>query len=312
MKQRFASANVLALSLFLLEGCPRFQEGPVSFWGNESYVQLGRERIYLRDFGRGPALLLIHGYGSAHDTWAPLLSDLSRSYRVLAVDLPGFGRSDKYAGDYSPPALAQKLLDLLDQKGIKEAHLVAHSWGSAIALAMALQRPERVRSLTLIGAWVYEEQLPPFIRWSRAPVLGELLFSLYYGERLDDRMALAFYNPLPFTQPESVDQVRTAIGRPGAVAAALAAARGQRFTELQSRYRSVRQPVLLIWGGQDRISRLPFAHRLVNELPQGRLIVIEQCGHIPMLEQPSQVLRALHAFLPATTDDPPSRGGERR
>jgi len=221
---------------------------------------------------------------------------LARQRRVLAVDLPGFGRSDKYARDYSPEALAGTLLALLDQKGVRQVDLIAHSWGSSIALAMALRAPRRVRSLTLLGAWVYEEQLSPFLIWARAPVVGEILFSLFYAERLDDRMALAFYEPDPFVQPDQVDQVRTALGRPGTIASALAAARGQRFAALQRRYGSIRQPALLIWGEQDRVSRLPYGQRLSGDLPNSRLVVLPRCGHIPMVERPAQVARQIEGF----------------
>ncbi len=295
------SARALPLAIVLLAGCPRFQEGPVDFWGSKGYVEVNREKIYVHDRGQGPAILLIHGYGSAHDSWLPILGELAQRHRVLAVDLPGFGRSDKYAGDYSPSALAGKLAQVLDQKGIREAHVVAHSWGTSIALALTLEQPARVRSLTLISAWVYEEQIPPFFIWSRAPGVGEALFALFYKERADDRMALSFYDPEPFTHPRVMDTVRTALNRPGAVAAALAAARGQRFTEQERRYRQIDKPALLIWGAQDRISRVQVGQRLVGELRNARLAVIERCGHIPMLEQPRQVLRAIREFLPPET-----------
>ena len=288
----------LGLLLCLAAGCPSFQQAPNTIWGTAGYVAVGQEKIYVHDRGRGPALLLIHGYGAAHDTWLPLLSELERDHRVLAVDLPGFGRSDKYAGDYSPSGLADKLFQVLDQKGIKEAQLIAHSWGTSIALAMALQQPARVKSLTLISAWVYEDQLPPFLLWARAPWVGEILYTLFYKERIDDRMSLTFYEPDRFATPETVDAVRRTLARPGAVAAALAAARGQRLRLLEARYRTLIHPTLLIWGRQDRVSRLHYAQRLVGELRDARLVVLERCGHVPMFEQTWQVLRALREFLP--------------
>jgi pimeloyl-ACP methyl ester carboxylesterase len=110
-------------------------------------------------------------------------------------------------------------------------------------------------------------------------------------------MALAFYDPEPFTKPAMIDEVKTALDRPGAIAAALAAARGQRFKELQERYHTILQPALLIWGEQDRISRLRFGQRLTSELPHARLVVIPRCGHLPMMERPSKVLLELLAFL---------------
>ncbi len=171
---------------------------------------------------------------------------------------------------------------------------------------MALKYPRRIRSITLLGAWVYEEQLPPFLIWSRAPVVGKILFSLFYTQWLDDHMTLAFYAPEPFAHPDQVDLVRTALERPGAIPTALAAARGQRFAGLQRRYASIKQPVLLIWGQQDRISRLAYKHRLNNELDQGRLVLIPQCGHIPMVEQPRRVVREMKRFLAVVASEAPA------
>lgn len=292
---------VLPLLALVAGGCPSYQQRPGKTIGApQHYVQLGRERIYVKERGaqhRGPALLLIHGYGSAHDAWELIAPRLAKRYRVLSLDLPGFGRSDKYEGDYSPAALARKLRKLLDKKGVRDVHLIAHSWGSSIALAFTLQTPKRVRSVTMMGAWVFEEQLPAFIRWSRIPGIGEALYALFYDQRLDDRMALAFHDPEPFVHPKVIDAVRRQLGRPGAIRAALQAARQQDFTEQQKRYRSIKTPALLIWGKQDRVSLTRFAHRLDKTLPNSELSLIDHCGHIPAMERPNRVLSRLMPFL---------------
>lgn len=293
---------LLVLLAGVLAGCLRYQQAPlkVQLAPPDNYVQLGRERIFVQDSGKehsGAAVLLIHGYGSAHDAWARITPALAKSHRVLAVDLPGFGRSDKYPGDYSPAGLAKKLVRLLEKKKVGDVHLVAHSWGSSIALAFALANKARVRSLTLMGAWVFEEQLNAFLRWSRIPGVGEALYTLFFAQRLDDRLAMAFYDPEPFSHPRVVDAVRRQLGRPGAVRAALQAARQQRFSAMQKRYASIESPALLIWGEQDPVSLLSFAHRLDRTLPRSTLQIIPQCGHIPALERPQRVLQLLLPFL---------------
>jgi pimeloyl-ACP methyl ester carboxylesterase len=291
----------LASLLLCAGGCPSYQLRPgKTIGGAKHYLKLGRERIFVKDRGskhRGPALLLIHGYGSAHDAWELIAPKLARRYRVLSLDLPGFGRSDKYEGDYSPAGLARKLRKLLDKKGVRDVHLIAHSWGSSIALALTMQAPARVRSLTLMGAWVFEEQLPAFIRWSRIPGVGEALYALFYDQRLDDRMALAFYDPEPFVHPKVIDAVQRQLRRPGSIRAALQAARQQDFSAQQQRYRTIKTPALLIWGKQDRVSRVHFAHRLDKTLPSSELLLIDHCGHIPAMERPNRVLSRLMPFL---------------
>ncbi|PIE17601.1 MAG: hypothetical protein CSA65_08215 [Proteobacteria bacterium] len=315
-------ALCLLLALIVGGGCPSYQQRPGTTIGApQHYVQLGRERIYVKERGAhhgGPALLLIHGYGSAHDAWELIAPRLAKRYRVLSVDLPGFGRSDKYEGDYSPAALARKLRKLLDEKGVREVHLIAHSWGASIALAFTLQTPQRVRSVTVMGAWVFEEQLPAFIRWSRIPGVGEALYALFYDQRLDDRMALAFYEPGRFVHPTVIDAVRRQLACPGSIRAALQAARQQDFTAQQKRYHTIKTPALLIWGKQDRVSLTRFAHRLDKTLPNSELLLIDHCGHIPAMERPNRVLSRLLPFLARhhgskrTVEPPPTHTSRRR
>ena len=78
------------------------------------------------------------------------------------------GWTDRPEGDYSPEAQAKLVLRLLDQRGVSRTAIVAHSWGSSVALAASMQAPERVTKLALYDAWVYEEQLPTFFHWARA------------------------------------------------------------------------------------------------------------------------------------------------
>jgi pimeloyl-ACP methyl ester carboxylesterase len=97
--------------------------------------------------------------------------------------------------------------------------------------------------------------------------------------------------------------VEFALDRPGTVAAALAAVRGQRYSEVQARYRTIAQPTLLLWGREDEVTTLPFGERLSRELPHARLVVYPRCGHFPMLEAASASNTELVAFLDAPPAD---------
>ena len=141
----------------------------------------------------------------------------------------------------------------------------------------------RVSRLALYDAWVYEEQLPTFFHWARADGVGETLFALWYKERPDDKMAQAFYDPKLVTE-KLVDEVEAALDRPGTVAAALAAVRGQRYVDVQRKYRTIKQPTILLWGREDQVTTLRFGERLSKELPDAKLVVYPQCGHFPMIE----------------------------
>lgn len=299
----------LPLVLALLSGCATFQQGRVDFGVPDSqYFVSDRGRTFVLDRGEGPTVLLIHGYGSAHDVYLDLVDDLvAAGYRVLAVDLPGFGRSDRLPGDYSPEGLAAHLVSLLDDRGVAQADVIAHSWGCSIALRLALDHPDRVRRLVLTSAWVYEEQVPPFLRWSRARGMGEALFTLFYRERAADRFELSWYDPERFVTQEHVDAIERSLRRSGTVRAALEAARGQRFEEVQERYHEVRSETLIVWGRQDAVSALDAGERLEQDLPRARLVVLERCGHMPMIERAARYQSEVLAFLgaEAAPDAPP-------
>ena len=254
--------------------------------------------VYAEDRGRrdGPAVLLVHGFASNREVWDPVASVLQRTMRTIAVDLPGFGASSRLPGDYSPEALAAVLLEVLDALGVKTADVVAHSWGSAIALGLALRAPNRIGRLALIGAFVFDEQLPPFFRWAQAGGVGEALFTLFYKERPEERFPLAFAEPnrVPLAM---ADRIRVALERPGAVRAALQAVRGMRFRALETRLREVTQRTLLLWGREDRVSRLRFGERLANRLPAAELRILSGVGHFPPLERPHETATLLQSFL---------------
>jgi pimeloyl-ACP methyl ester carboxylesterase len=264
---------------------------------------------YLDTGGDKPAVVLVHGFASSLETWDTVVPELGKTHRVLAMDMKGFGWTDRPDGDYSPAAQARIVLALMSQRGIERAALVAHSWGASIALAVAMKAPERVSRLALYDAWVYEAQLPAFFHWSRADGVGETLFNLYYKERPAEKMALAFYDK-SFVTEEFVDAVEAALDRPGTVAAALAAVRGQRYAEVEHRYRKIRQKTLLLWGREDAVTPVSYGERLVRDLPNAQLSVYPRCGHFPMLEAREESTRELIAFL-AEPDDATSISGPR-
>ena len=297
--QRAVCTLALAVAL---GACSTFHRGPMPGEPRTAtYAQIQDTRVRYVDVGKGPAVVLVHGFASALDTWNLLIPTLAARHRVIALDLKGFGWTDRPEGDYSPHAQARLVLGLLDKLGVERTALVAHSWGSSVALAAAMHQPSRFTRLALYDAWVYEEQLPPFFHWARTDGVGESLFSMFYKERADERIALAFYDKRYVTEA-FVESVERALDRPGTTAAALAAVRGQRYAAVQKNYRSVRQPTLLLWGREDIVTPVSFGERLSRDLPGARLVVYPRCGHFPMIEAKDASNRELLSFLDADTE----------
>jgi len=300
---------LLALLTPALASCLSFHTGPMPGEPKTAhYAKVAGARVRYIDKGEGSPVVLIHGFASSLDAWDTVIPSLAKTHRVIALDLKGFGWTDRPEGDYSPAAEAELVLALLDQLDVKQAAIVAHSWGSSVALALTLAKPERVTKIALYDAWVYEEQLPTTFLVARANGLGELIFGLFYDQRPDERMALAFYDKDILTE-RLVEEVEKALDRPGTSAAALAAVRGQHFTEQQAKYKTIEKPTLLLWGREDVVTTLKFGERLSKEMPHARLVVYPQCGHFPMIEAKAPSTAELVSFL-EDTGAPPAAAKE--
>jgi pimeloyl-ACP methyl ester carboxylesterase len=290
-------AWIWPMTLTQLTGCMGFHKGPMPGEPTgATYVQTRDTRVRYIDVGAGPAVVLLHGFASSLETWAAVIPALEKTHRVIALDLRGFGWTDRPEADYSPQGQAELVLEVLDHLGVDRAAVVGHSWGASVALALTLRAPARVTRLALYDAWAYESQLPSFFVWARLSGVGETLFSMYYREQAERRLALAFHDKRHVT-PELIDAVYKAMERPGTVAAALATVRGQRFTEVERRYREIDKPTLILWGREDRVSALAMGERLQRDLRQAQLRTYARCGHFPMLEAASESTGDLVQFL---------------
>jgi pimeloyl-ACP methyl ester carboxylesterase len=279
-------------------GCVSFHPGAVpGAPKGATFVELDGTRVHYVDEGEGPVVVLIHGFASSIGAWSGLRKALAGKFRVIALDLKGFGHTSRPEGDYSPKVQAKLVLALLDARDVTEpVALVAHSWGSSVALEVALAAPKRVERIALYDAWVYHDQLPNFFLWARADGLGEALVGAFYDQRADEKIAGAFYDRAYVTEA-LVETVEEQLSRPGTKAAALAAIRGQRFDEVEGQYKTITQPTLLLWGREDKVTTLEYGERLSKDLPNAKLVVYPQCGHFPMIEAIRPSTRDLLAFL---------------
>ncbi len=285
--------------MLALAGCPSFHAAPLAGAPSDAtFVDVDGVHVRYRDTGSGPAVVLVHGYGASLDSWSSVAPVIAAHHRVIAVDLKGFGWTTRPEGDYSPAAQAQLVWRVLDKLKVVDVAIVGHSWGSSVALAMAVAQPARVRRVALYDAYVYDDQVPGFFRWAQKGGIGELLFALFYRERIEDRAPLAYFDERWVTQAR-VERVEDDLDKPGTVAAALATARGHHFAALHDQLRGFAQPVLLLWGADDQVTPLRFGQRLANELESAELKVYPRCGHIPMVEAHNASTRDLSRFLDA-------------
>ncbi len=294
-----------------LGGCLSYHPGkPPGTPKMGEFTKVGAETIRFVDTGSAPDdgagddrksrgnVVLVHGFGATIEEWVTVIPALKKAgYRVLALDLLGHGWSGRPPGDYSIRAQARRVLALADQRGIDEFAIVGHSWGSAITMATAIAAPHRVKRIAVYNGMFFEDQMPVLFDWARTPVLGEIIYGVFYPDRQDEKMAFAFYEPEKHITEEVVEDLDGLLDRPGTLAAALAGVRAMRYAELQKRYLTVQQPVLIMWGRDDNVTPLPYGERLLKLLPNARMEVYPQCGHLPMLEVPGATTHRLLRFL---------------
>ncbi|MCZ7571126.1 MAG: acetoin dehydrogenase dihydrolipoyllysine-residue acetyltransferase subunit [Ardenticatenaceae bacterium] len=238
-------------------------------------------------------VVLVHGLGGSTLLWQPNVTALATSHRVIALDLPGHGRSGKPPADYSVEFFAGALAGFLEAMGLERAALVGHSFGGHACLRLALAQPERVARLVLVDAGGLGPEISTgFLQ----PMLAGLS-----REATESMLAGLFHNPALVMRP-MVEATHEMLAQPGAwealvAAAGRATAGGSQTEVLLDRVNELTMPVLLIWGGADAV--IPVAHgRAAQAAIRGaELWVAENAGHCPQLEAAEAFNTRVAAFL---------------
>ncbi len=280
-------------------------------------IQLSRGgiKLFYYDAGRPsmPAILLIHGLGDEADTWRYLVGPLSGYYRVIAPDLPGFGRSGPAAPSdpsaprpYSLEYYARTALELLESLGISRFSLVGHSLGGMVAHQIALAVPSRVERLVLIdGSLVVRSQkmsiqsllflIPGIGEWAynrlrKDPDAAYCSLEPYYSslERLPEADRRFLYQRVN-ERVWSEKQRKAFLSTLRSMAANLPGLR----KGLHERLAKLHVPTLAVWGDEDQISGLENVRALVEMQPDVRLLILRGAGHNVHQERPGEVANAI-------------------
>lgn len=252
--------------------------------------------------GAGRPTLLLHGIPLSLVTWRRTIGPLAAGREVIAVDLRGYGESDKPAGaDYSPAGQAAVLGALLDALELSDVDIVGSSYGCAVALTLAATAPARVGRLVLINPVCYPGGPHDLERLSRiklvAAVARPVLRTAALGRRLmAGRLRSSYADPTQAT-PELIDVYYRQLLRGSGERSYLASLRALRQEELVALLPRVTQETLVIWGELDHVLPAGDGARLVADLPHARLEVVEGVGHFPHEEAPDRVNTLAAAFL---------------
>ena len=266
-------------------------------------VRTTRERISILEAGEGDPVVCLHGLGGTKASFLPTVAALAESHRVIAIDLPGFGESDKpITAAYDAPYFSRAVGRVLDALGLERAHLIGNSMGGRVAIEVGLLEPERVGKIALLSpalAWLRDRQwrwllqvpLPKLGLIQPAPraITEAIVRRLVPGG--DDGWSAA-----------GVDEFVRSYLTPRGRHAFYEAARNIYLDEphgdegLWTRLERLGPETLFVWGRHDQLVPISFMRYVEETLPSARHLELS-CGHVPQLERPRETHAAIRDLL---------------
>jgi len=246
-----------------------------------------------RTEGHGPPVVLLHGIGGSHAVWNDIIPGLAKEFRVVAPDLRGHGRTAAPAGSqFTFKEMMGDVLRLADEQGIDSAHWVGLSGGALLALRIALDHPERVRSLTLVSGAAYTDAHTRSVaeRWSET-----------YAKEGPDRFALRMLKDLYYpdwieANLDFADALREQVKHQDFTPAVRWGRSMGTFDE-RNRIASVARPTLIVQAMDDAVVDASHGRILRQSIPGAQIRIFAQTGHMVPTERPPELLDAILKFL---------------
>jgi pimeloyl-ACP methyl ester carboxylesterase len=324
-------ARVLVISLLalvigplLIPIPPAGEYSPAELAGPEShFADVDGLRLHYHQAGNGDlGIVLLHGFAASTFSWQEVMEPMSRWGKVIAFDRPAFGLTSRpmpgeWTGrnPYGVISQVDLTIGLMDELGMYRAILVGHSGGGTVAVLTALRHPDRIQALVLEAPSIYDRDTVPqpvraLLASPQARRLGPLVVRYLvsvYGER-GIRMAWHDENRDLTAVIEGYEVPKQVRDWDRALWETVVAAEP---VDLPDRVREIRAPTLVISGDDDQIVPLERSFRVAEEMPNARLEIIQQCGHLPHEECPEAFLAAVEPFISTLAGDRGRESGER-
>ncbi|MBD0272016.1 MAG: alpha/beta fold hydrolase [Acetobacteraceae bacterium] len=263
------------------------------------FVQAAGARLHVRDTGPrdAPAVLLLHGFGASLHTWEDWARLLEADFRVVRLDLPGFGLTGPDpTGDYTDARTVEVLSALMDELGIRRAAVVGSSMGGRIAWFFAAAAPERVEKLALMAPDGFAGPGREYGKAPRVPLLARLLPYVLPDRLLRPMLARAYGDPSVLAEAVYA-RYRDMLLAPGVRRAILARVGQSVLLEPEPLLRRISVPTLLVWGEKDALVPFRNAADYAEVLPDSATVSFPELGHVPHEEAPARSLAPVRAFL---------------
>jgi len=306
MKTPLSIRLILGLAIALLTACgtqPEQSHIIEKYTDSASrFIDIQGNRIHYKDEGSGEVLVLIHGTASSLHTWDQWQQHLSKQFRVIRMDLPGFGLTgpDKLHRYEIADDIAF-LKAFLIALNINEAHLIGNSLGGRIAWQYALEFPEEVKTLTLMNALGYPQaSWPPAIQLAMLPGM-ETLMPIFSSRFIFSQSLKDIYYDRGLITDKTIDryfELSLVAGNTEAFPKRVKAKLDDQSAAIQH----IRVPTLILWGKEDQYFPVANAEKFAADIPDAQIKPYEHVGHLPMEEIPNQSSADLLSFLQAQSD----------
>ena len=257
------------------------------------------------EYGSGDPIIMLHGFGASAYSFRKIAEPLAENYRVILIDMKGFGYSDKPDDDkYSPFDQAEIIAGFIRDNNLENVTLLGNSYGGGIALFTYLRLMDEgdnpVKRLILIDSAGYEQKLPFYIAVLRVPCVSRLVVLLTTDE-FNARHVLkkASFDKSMVTD-EMVKNYAAPMKTEGATDALLSTAArlfDQDVKDMSKRYKEIEARTLIIWGEHDEIIPLFIGKRFDKEIPNSELHIFPECGHVPQEEKPERTVEVIRGFM---------------
>jgi len=245
-------------------------------------------------------VVLLHGFASSTYSWEKIDYRLhEEGYHVWSLDLKGFGWSDKPRnGDYDILTIMEELNKWMVAMKIDDAIVVANSYGGGVALLLSFNYPKRIKKMVLIDNAGLRMRLPSVMHLISLPLAG-LVGKIIFGRWMVKLIVREVFHNKRLITDEQIDAYHARMSTTNATDAQIALCRAIDFDKYElyySRIREIKQKTLIVWGKNDAWIPLELGYRLNDMLPDARLVIIPECGHIPQEEKPETVFRLVLDF----------------
>ena len=266
----------------------------------EQYACVEGLRLCYQDFGEGDTILIIPGLGTSIDFWQGVIPVFAEQFRVVAVDPPGFGKSDKPDASYDLSWMDSKILAFMDQMGIERANVIGGSMGGHLGLLLALDHPERVEKLVMMGSTGDWAAPGPVLAFGLKNLWSEYLVTDYLRNHWPQLFKLMVSHPNAMSDSLLRYQMAVRANRCRFEPEGRASARAIRsifFSSCRNRFADLTVPLLLLWGQFDQIHTPRHAVFIHSQVAESQLMVVPDSGHEVMIDQPQKFTAAVISFF---------------